>query len=62
MRNPSADSQSWNKLLNKSGRLFHSVVAQVKQTEAVRLAAIYAPLQAEIVRQKKMDLKQRSRF
>jgi len=49
----------WKKLLGKSGNLFDSVVAQVRQTGAVQLALDYAPLQAEIVRSKKMNLMQK---
>jgi hypothetical protein len=37
--------------MKKSGNLFDSVVAQIKQTEAIQLASDYAPLREAIVRQ-----------
>lgn len=37
--------------MKKSGALFDSVIVHIKQTEAMQLAADYAPLQEAIVRQ-----------
>lgn len=42
--------------MKKSGERFGSVVAQVRKTNAIELASIYAPLQEEIVRRKKSEL------
>jgi len=44
--------------MKKSGTLFDSVIAHIKQTEAMQLAADYAPLQEAIVRQTMMALMQ----
>jgi len=48
----------WKKLMKKSGALFDSVIAHIKQTEAMQLAADYSPLQEAIVRQTMMALMQ----
>lgn len=53
-----ADISSWKKLMKKSGALFDSVIAHIKQTEAMKLAADYSPLQEAIVRQTMMALMQ----
>jgi len=44
--------------MKKSGALFDSVIAHIKQTEAMQLAADYSPLQEAIVRQTMMALMQ----
>lgn len=54
-----ADYRSWEKLMKKSGKRFASVVARVQKTNATELASIYAPLQDEIVRKKKLALMSR---
>jgi hypothetical protein len=53
-----ADIFSWKKLMKKSGTLFDSVIAHIKQTEAMQLASDYSPLQEAIVRQTMMALMQ----
>jgi hypothetical protein len=53
-----ADIYSWKKLMKKSGTLLDSVIAHIKQTEDMQLAADYAPLQEVIVRQTMMALMQ----
>lgn len=45
-----ADIFSWKKLMKKSGVVFDSVIAQIKQTETMQLALVYSPLQEAIVR------------
>jgi hypothetical protein len=44
--------------MKKSGTLFDSVIAHIKQTKAMQLAADYTPLQEAIVRQTMMALMQ----
>ena len=53
-----ADISSWKKLMKKSGALFDSVIAQIRQTEAMQLALDYTPLQEAIVRQTMTTLMQ----
>ena len=36
--------------MKKSGVVFDSVIAQIKQTETMQLALVYSPLQEAIVR------------
>ncbi|KAM0714508.1 hypothetical protein Q7P37_009802 [Cladosporium fusiforme] len=49
----------WKKLMKKSGHLFKSVTTQIRQTEALKLASDYAPLQEKIVSQTLADLMRR---
>ena len=44
--------------MKKSGALFDSVIAQIRQTEAMQLALDYTPLQEAIVRQTMTTLMQ----